>query len=66
MVKTEILPIINRKFLLLTKRKTADKTLKQCFLKEFKATCKSSSESELNNRKQSEMKCYLLIGQLCS
>ena len=30
-----------------TKRNAADKTLGQRFLKEFKATCKNSSESEL-------------------
>ena len=30
-----------------TKRKAADKTLVQRFLKEFKATCKTSGETEL-------------------
>ena len=29
------------------KQKTADKMLEQCFLREFKATCKTCSESEL-------------------
>ena len=37
----------NHSFLLQMKRKAADKTLEQCFPKEFKATCKTSSESEL-------------------
>ena len=30
-----------------TKRKAADETFEQRFVKEFKATCKKSSESEL-------------------
>ena len=32
------------------KRKVADKTLQQRFLKEFKATCKNSIESELKQK----------------
>ena len=34
-----------------TKRKATDKTLEQHFLKEFKATCKNTSESELKQQK---------------
>ena len=41
----------NRRFILLTKHKAADKILEQRLLKEFKATCKNSSESELNQQK---------------
>ena len=33
------------RFLLQVKHKTVDKTLEQCFLKKFKATCKNSAES---------------------
>ena len=40
-----------------TKRKAADKTLEQRFLKEFKAICKNSSESELKQQKDSDLKC---------
>ena len=41
----------DHRFLLQTKRKAADKALEQCFLKEFKAMCKNSDESELNQKK---------------
>ena len=41
----------NHRFLLQTKRKAADKALEQCFLKEFKAMCKNSDESELKQKK---------------
>ena len=41
----------NHRFLLQTKRKAAHTTLEQRFLKEFKATCKISSESELKQQK---------------
>ena len=34
-----------------TKQKAMDKTLEQCILKEFKATCKNSCESELKQQK---------------
>ena len=34
-----------------TKPKAVDKTLQQRFLKEFKATCKNSGESELKQQK---------------
>ena len=39
------------------KCKEADNTLEQCFLEEFKATCKNPSESEINKttKRQSEM-----------
>ena len=48
--KIEILTIIIG-LLLDTKRKTADKTLEQCFLKEFKAACETLGESsELKQR----------------
>ena len=40
----------NNRFLLHMKRKTADKTLEQHFLKKFKAACKNSSESELKEQ----------------
>ena len=33
------------------KRKAADNTLEQCFLKEFKATFKNPGEAELNQQK---------------
>ena len=49
-IKTEILPIIIG-FLLQTKNKAADKTLEQHFLKEFKATCEKSGESEIKQQK---------------
>ena len=35
--------------------KAVDKTLEQCFWKEFKVACKNSVESELNKQTQSEM-----------
>ena len=35
-----------------TKHKTVDTTLEQHFLKEFKATCKNSGESELKQQKE--------------
>ena len=35
----------------ITKPKAADKTLEQCFLKKFKATCKNSGECELKQEK---------------
>ena len=38
-----------------TKWKAADKTLEQHFLKEFKATCKNSDESELKQQEWSKM-----------
>ena len=41
----------NHRFFLQTKCKAADKTLEQCFLKEFKATCKKSGESEIKQQK---------------
>ena len=41
----------NHRFLLQTKHKARDKTLKQRFLKEFKATCKNFGESELKQQK---------------
>ena len=50
-IKMEILPIIDHRFLLQTKHKAADKTFEQCFLKEFKASCKSFSESEVKQEK---------------
>ena len=37
---------INNNNNLQTKHKAADKILEQCFLKEIKATCKNSGESE--------------------
>ena len=45
-----------------TKCKAADKTLEQYFLKEFKASCKNSGESEPNyNKKQSEKSFRLIV-----
>ena len=44
----------NHRFLWQTKRKQADKTLEQRFLKEFKATCKNSVESELKQQQQQQ------------
>ena len=44
------------------KSKATDKTSDQCFLKDFKATCKNSGESEL--KPNSDPKCCL--GRLCS
>ena len=41
----------NHRSLLQMKCKREDITLEQSFLKEFKATCKNSSESELKQRK---------------
>ena len=41
----------NHRFLLQKKHKATDKTLEQCFLKELKATYKTSSESELKQQK---------------
>ena len=41
----------NHKFLLQTKCRAVDKSLEQRFLKEFKATCKSFSKSELKHQK---------------
>ena len=43
----------NHRFLLLRKRKAADKTFEQCLLKEFKATGKNSGESESEMHLQS-------------
>ena len=40
----------NHRFLFDVKHKTVDKALEQRFLKEFKATCKNSSESELRHQ----------------
>ena len=41
----------NHKFLNMYKKcKTADKTLEQYFLHEFKATCKNASEAELKQQ----------------
>ena len=50
-IKTEILSIIVAFYNLQTKHKAADKTLEQCFLKEIKATCKNSGDSELKQQK---------------
>ena len=62
MIKTEILPIIMySRFLLQLKHKAVDKTLEQCFLKEFKATCKTSGESELKQQQKNDLK--YTIGQ---
>ena len=44
----------NHRFLLQMKHKTVDKALEEHFLKEFKASCKNSSESEL--KQQNEMR----------
>ena len=49
----------NQRFLLQMKHKTADKALEQHFLKEFKATCKNSSESEL--KQQNEIRHRLVM-----
>ena len=46
---------------LLQINEAADKTLEQCFLKEFKASCKNSDESELKQKKQSEKSFGLVI-----
>ena len=38
-------------FLFFLKKRDVDKTLEQRFLKEFKATCKESGESDLKQQK---------------
>ena len=48
------------------KCKVADKTLEQCFLMEFKATCKNSAEFELKQRKQNKKRCEMHLGWLYS
>ena len=52
----------NDKFLLQTKCRAADKSLEQCFLKEFIAACKNSGEFEL--KPATKLKGHL--GQSCS
>ena len=56
----------NHRILLQMKHKARDKTLEQCFLKEFKATCKNSGKSELKNKKKQHSKshCRLVYNAL--
>ena len=44
-----------------TNRNLNHKTLQQRFLKEFKATCKDASESEVKQQKQLEMRYGLVM-----
>ena len=47
-------------FLLRMKRKAADKSMEQRYLKEFKATCKTSGESELKQQKEMVQRSVML------
>ena len=46
----------NHRFSLQRKRKAADETFEQRFLKEFKITCENSGESEMKEEKRSEIR----------
>ena len=54
----------NHRFLLRMNHKAMNKTLGQRFLKDLKATCKTSGDYELNQQKASYLKCTM--GRLCT